>query len=60
VNWNGQGLKRTRWTVPMYYDTDYHLTSVGAEFTVSPDGRFLAFNTSQVLEENISMIQNVR
>jgi serine/threonine protein kinase len=30
------------------------------EFAVSPDGRHLAFQTEQVLEENIGMIENLR
>jgi hypothetical protein len=29
------------------------------QFDASPDGRYLAFQTDQVLQENIGMIENV-
>jgi serine/threonine protein kinase/Tol biopolymer transport system component len=60
VNWNGQGLTRTRWTLPIINNNNYRPTAVGTAFIVSPDGRYLTFTPSQVLGENISMIQNVR
>ncbi len=60
VNWNGQGLTRTPWTVPLLYDDSYRHMRNDNFFDVSPDGRYLAFTTNQVLEENISMIQNAR
>jgi Tol biopolymer transport system component len=60
VNWNGQGLTRTRWTVPLLYNINYFHTGIGVMFGVSPDGRYLAFQTDQVLQENIGMIENVR
>jgi hypothetical protein len=47
-------------SVPILFDYNYHPPQTIAAFSVSPDGRFLAFNTNQVLEENISMIENVR
>jgi eukaryotic-like serine/threonine-protein kinase len=60
VKWNGQGLTRTDWSVPILYDFNYFHTKTVTEFDVSPDGRYLAFQTDQVLEENIGMIENVR
>lgn len=60
VGWNGQGLSRTRWTVPMLYDGNYFRTLSFDEVGASPDGRYLAFQTEQVLEENIGMIENIR
>lgn len=60
VNWSGQGLSRTRWTVPMLYYANYFHTLSFDEVAASPDGRYLAFQTDQVLEENIGMIENIR
>jgi eukaryotic-like serine/threonine-protein kinase len=60
VNWNGQGLTRTSWSIPILYDFNYFHTKTMTEFAISPDGRYLAFQTDQVLEENIGMIENVR
>jgi Tol biopolymer transport system component len=60
VNWNGKGLTRAPWTAPMLYDDNYDHTNIFTDFDVSPDGRYLAFETNQVLEENIGMIENVR
>jgi len=60
VKWDGQGLTRTPWTVPGLYYLNYFHTIIGNEFAASPDGRYLAFQTDQVLDENIGMIENVR
>jgi eukaryotic-like serine/threonine-protein kinase len=60
VNWDGQGLTQTQWKVPVLYYLNYFRTIPGVEFSASPDGRYLAFQTDQVLEENIGMIENVQ
>jgi Tol biopolymer transport system component len=60
VGWNAQGLARTSASVPILYNFNYRHTLAVNEFDVSPDGRHLAFQTEQVLEENIGMIENVR
>ncbi len=60
VNWNGQDLERTSWTVPFLYDFNYYHTMTVNQFDVSPDGHYLPFETEQVLQENLGMIQNVR
>ncbi len=57
VNWNGRGLTGTRWTLPLSPGLDKNL---GTTFDVSPDGHYMAFQTDQVLQENIGMIENVR
>jgi Tol biopolymer transport system component len=59
VNWNGQGLTRIPATIPILYDGNYLHENPHTQFSVSPDGRYLAFQTEQVLEENIGMIGNV-
>ncbi len=60
VNWSGQGLTRTQWTVPILSDFNYLHTTITNNFATSPDGRYLAFQIEQVLQENIGMIENVR
>jgi eukaryotic-like serine/threonine-protein kinase len=60
AGWNGQGLTRTSRSVPILYDDNYLHTQNDTFFDVSPDGRYLAFQTDQVLQENIGMIENVR
>jgi Tol biopolymer transport system component len=60
VSWDGKGLQRTAWTVPLLCNDNYDHTQIFTDFGVSPDGHHLAFETNQVLEENIGMIENVR
>jgi eukaryotic-like serine/threonine-protein kinase len=59
VGWDGQGLTRTSATIPILYNLNYKHTVLENQFGVSPDGRHLAFQTEQILEENIGMIENV-
>jgi eukaryotic-like serine/threonine-protein kinase len=59
VGWNGQGLARTSFSVPLLYDLNYHHEGMANQFDVSPDGRYLVFQTEQGLEENIGMIDGV-
>jgi eukaryotic-like serine/threonine-protein kinase len=59
VDWNGQGLTRTSWSVPFLFNVNYYHTVTDEQFDVSPNGRHLAFTAEQVLEENIGMIENV-
>ena len=61
VGWNGQGLTRLS-SVRQYYN---YWNPPGAArpavfFDVSPDGRHLAFNTQEVLQANIGMLESVR
>ena len=60
VDWHGQGLTQTSWTVPILFQANYYHTVTDEQFAVSPDGRHLAFTAEQVLEENIGMIEDVR
>ena len=60
VGWNGQGLTRMSATIPILYDFNYNSTDMTNQFDVSPDGHDLAFQTEQILEENIGVIENVR
>ena len=61
VQWNGQGLTRTSITVPMI--ASYWVNpgqNTDDYFSVSPDGRHLAFDIQSVLGANIGMIRGVR
>jgi len=60
IGWDGQGLARKSATIPILYNLNYNRTALENQFDVSPDGRHVAFQTEQVLEENIGMIENVR
>jgi serine/threonine protein kinase len=60
VGWDGRGLTRSSATIPILYNLNYKDTSLDNQFAVSPDGRHVAFQTEQVLEENLGMIENVR
>jgi eukaryotic-like serine/threonine-protein kinase len=60
VGWDGQGFTRTPATIPILYNLNYKHTVFENQFDVSPDARHLAFQTEQILEENIGMIENVR
>jgi eukaryotic-like serine/threonine-protein kinase len=60
VGWDGQGLTRTAATIPILYNLNYKHTILENQFDVSPDGRHVAFQQEQILEEHIGMIENVR
>ena len=61
IGWNGQGLVRTNATIPMIHS--YWVDPVQNtqdHFSVSPDGRHVAFEMPTVLESNIGMLEGVR
>ncbi len=60
VGWDGRDLARASTTIPILFNLNYNRTYLGNQFAVSPDGRHVAFQTEQVLEENLGMIENVR
>ena len=47
-------------SIPIPYDLNYHDTVLESQFDVSPDAGHRAFQTEQVLEENIGLIEHVR
>jgi len=60
VGWNGQGLARITASIPLLYNLNYQRTIPFNLFDAAPDGRHLAIQTQQVLEEHIGMIENIR
>jgi Tol biopolymer transport system component len=61
IGWDGGGLTRTSAIIPM--TTSYWVDpgrNSQDHFTVSPDGRFVAYQAQTVLGANIGMIENVR
>ena len=60
VQWDGSGLSRVPATLPLLGNVNYTHTFVGNQFDVSPDGGHIVFQSHQVLQENIGIIDNVQ
>jgi serine/threonine protein kinase len=60
VKWDGSGLSRASGTLPLLYNPNYSHSRTQSQFDVSPDGLHIAFQTQQVLQENIGIIDNVQ
>lgn len=57
LDWSGHGLTRVPVSIPVPFH--YWFDAPFTQFDVSPDGRHLAFNTQEVLQANIGMIENI-
>lgn len=61
VEWNGGNLERTPVAIPMVHsywiDTPQNTQD---HFAISPDGRYVAFDTQSILEANIGMIREAQ
>jgi serine/threonine protein kinase/Tol biopolymer transport system component len=60
VKWDGSGLSRVPGTLPLLGNVNYTHTFVGNQIDVSPDGGHIVFQSQQVLQENIGIIDNVQ
>jgi hypothetical protein len=60
VRWDGSGLLQIAGTLPLLYSPNYLHSRTWSQFDVSPDGLHIAFQTHQVLQENIGIIDNVQ
>jgi serine/threonine protein kinase len=60
VKWDGSGLSRIPGTLPLLGNVNYTHTFVGNQLDVSPDGGHIVFQSQQVLQENIGIIDNVQ
>ena len=60
VKWDGSDLSRVPGTLPLLGNVNYIHIFVGNQFDVSPDGGRIVFQSQQVLQENIGMIDNVQ
>lgn len=60
VKWDGSGLSRVPGTLPVLYNSTYLRPYLGNQVDVSPDGRYIVFQSQQVLQENIGIIDNVQ
>lgn len=60
VKWDGSGLTRIPGTIPLLYDLLYLHSLPGNQFDVAPDGRHVVFQTQQVLQEDIGIIDNLQ
>jgi serine/threonine protein kinase len=59
VNADGSGPVRVA-TIPLLYDPNYNHEDPSSQMDVSPDGTHLIFQSDQVLQENIGMIENLQ
>ncbi len=59
VKWDGSGLSSASETIPLLYNFNYVHSLAGNLIDVSPDGRHIVFQSQQVLQENIGMIENL-
>jgi len=60
VKWDGSGVSRTTATIPLLYNALYAHSDVGNQFDVSPDGTRIVFQSQQVLQENIGVIDGLQ
>lgn len=60
VKWDGSGLSRVSGTLPLLYNPNYFHSHAHSQLDVSPDGLHIAFQSQQVLQENIGIIDNVQ
>ena len=58
VDWSGHGLTRVPLSIPLPFEYWFDVPFI--QFDISPDGRHLAFNTQEVLQANIGMLENIR
>jgi hypothetical protein len=59
VKWDGSALSRAPATVPLIYNFNYLHAYTATQFDISPDGRRVVFQSQQVLQENIGIIDNL-
>ncbi|HKW25874.1 MAG TPA: protein kinase [Terriglobales bacterium] len=57
ADWSGHSLTRVPLNIPLPFH--YWFDAPFTQFDISPDGRHLAFNTQEVLQANIGMLENV-
>ncbi|HET7183808.1 MAG TPA: LpqB family beta-propeller domain-containing protein [Terriglobales bacterium] len=60
VKWDGSGVSRVPGTLPLLGNVNYIHTFVGNQMDVSPEGGHIVFQSQQVLQENIGIIDNVQ
>jgi Tol biopolymer transport system component len=59
VKWGGSGRSRVPVSIPLLYNFNYLRAFAVNQFDISPDGRRVVFQTQQVLQENIGIIDNL-
>jgi len=60
MKWDGSGVSRAFGSLPLLENLNYVHTNVMTQIDVSPDGRHIVFQSQQVLQENIGIIDNVQ
>jgi hypothetical protein len=59
VKLDGSGLSRSARIIPLLYDVNYIHGLAWSQMDVSRDGRYVVFQSQQVLQENIGVIDNL-
>ena len=59
VNWDGSGLANVGGHLPLLYNMNYLHWLPWNQIDVSPDGRHIVFQSHQLLQENIGIIDNL-
>jgi len=59
VKSDGSGLSRVPGVIPLLYNPNYLHSAAWNMIDVSPDGRHVVFQSQQVLQENIGIIDNL-
>jgi eukaryotic-like serine/threonine-protein kinase len=59
VKLDGSGLSRFPGVIPLLYNPNYLHSAAWNQMDVSPDGRRIVFESQQVLQENIGIIDNL-
>jgi Tol biopolymer transport system component len=59
VKADGSGLSRVPGVIPLLYSPNYLHSAAWNQMDVSPDGRRVVFQSQQVLQENIGIIDNL-
>lgn len=60
VKWDGSNLARIPGILPLLANVNYTHDFVENQIDVSPDGHYIVFQSPQVLQENIGIIDNVQ
>ena len=59
LKWDGLGCPVPLQTIALLYNFNYLHSLATNQIDVSPDGRHVVFESQQVLQENIGMIENL-
>jgi hypothetical protein len=59
LKWDGSGLSRISVVIPLLYNPNYIHALAWNQMDVSADGHRVVFQSQQVLQENVEIIDNL-